>query len=129
MGAPIMRIEPRRQSNDCAVWALATYLDVPYDAVWQVVVRLDRSRGRNGLHTRTIRRVADALKRPLRRLPPSKVTEDSYGVLIISDRTDGHAIVIRNGLAFDTDSTVWDLPSWLSAREAVIEDLLTEEDQ
>ena len=127
MGAPIMRVEPRRQSNDCAVWALNTYLGIPYDEVWQTVLKLDRSKGKNGLHTRTIRRVAEALGRPLQRLPPSKITEDSYGVLVISEKDTGHAVVVRNGLVFDTDSTVWDLPSWLEVRKCLIEDLLTED--
>ncbi len=103
MGAPIMRVEPRRQSNDCAVWALSTYLGVPYDEVWQTVVR------------------------PLKRLSAGKITDDSYGVLVISEKDEGHAVVVRNGLIFDTDSTVWDLPSWLEVRKCVIEDLLTED--
>ena len=127
MGAPIMRVEPRRQSNDCAVWALSTYLGVPYDEVWQTVVRLDRSKGKNGLWTKTIRRVAEALGRPLKRLSAGKITEDSYGVLVISEKDEGHAVVVRNGLIFDTDSTVWELPSWLEVRECQIEDLLTED--
>lgn len=129
MGAPIMRIEPRVQSNDCAIWALKTYLGLDYSEVWRVVQKLDRSKGRRGLHTKTILRVADALGRPLKRLPPTKVTDESYGVLVVTDGDgDGHAIVVRNGLAFDTDSTNWDLPSWLKVRRAVIDDLLTEDD-
>jgi hypothetical protein len=127
MGAPIMRVEPRRQSNDCATWALSTYLGVPYDQVWQAVQKLDRCKGKNGLHTRTMRRIADALGRPLKRLPPTKITDDSYGVLVISAKKDGHAAVIRNGLVFDTDSTVWDLPSWLEVGSYKVEDLLTED--
>lgn len=127
MGAPIMRIEARRQSNDCAAWALATYLGVPYEAVWGHVVKLDRSKGRYGLHTKTILRIAEALGRPLLKVGPSGINEDSYGVLMVSHPKNGHAAVVRNGLVFDTDSTVWDLPSWLEAVGYSIEHLLTEE--
>jgi hypothetical protein len=128
MGAPIMRVEARRQSNDCAVWALSTYLGIPYDEVWQTVVKLDRSKGKNGLHTATIRRISKALGRPLQRFSALRVSDDSYGVLIVTDdENDGHAVVVRNGLVFDTDTTVWDLPAWLECRKARIDDLLTEE--
>lgn len=127
MGAPIMRIESRRQSNDCAAWALATYLGLPYEDVWAHVVKLDRSKGRNGLHTKTILRIADALGRPLVKVRPAQINEDSYGVITVSHPKHGHAAVVRNGLVFDTDSTVWDLPSWLEAVGYSIELLLTEE--
>lgn len=122
-----MRIESRRQSNDCAAWALATYLGVPYEDVWFQVLKLDRSKGRNGLHTRTILRIAESLGRPLRKVRATQLNEDSYGVITVSHPTNSHAAVVRNGLVFDTDATVWDLPSWLEAVGYRIENLLTEE--
>ena len=127
MGAPIMRIESRRQSNDCAAWALATYLGVPYEDVWTQVLKLDRSKGRNGLHTKTILRIADSLGRPLAKVRPASITEDSYGVITVTHPSNGHAAVVRNGLVFDTDATVWDLPTWLEASGYLLDHLLTEE--
>lgn len=127
MGAPIMRVESRRQSNDCATWALATYLGVPYEDVWAQVLRLDRSKGRNGLHTATMLRIAKALGRPLARVRPLKITDDSYGVITVTHPDNAHAAVVRNGLVFDTDATVWDLPSWLEAVGYSIDYLLTED--
>jgi len=127
MGAPIMRVESRRQSNDCATWALATYLGVPYEDVWTQVLRRDRSKGKNGLHTATTIRIAKALGRPLIKVRPGQITDDSYGVLMVTHPQNNHAAVIRNGLVFDTDATVWDLPSWLEAVGYSIECLLTED--
>jgi ABC-type bacteriocin/lantibiotic exporter with double-glycine peptidase domain len=128
MGAPIMKLEPRRQSNDCAVWSLAMYLGKPYDEVWQVVQKLDRSKGRDGLHTATMRRVAKKLGHPLLKLPATKITDDSYGVIAVTHPQNAHAAVVRNGLVFDVDMTVWDLPTWLEGIGYTIECLLTEEE-
>ena len=127
MGAPIMRVETRRQSNDCAVWALATYLGLPYADVWAKVLKLDRSKGRNGLHVKTIMRISEALGRPLRKVNAARINEDSYGVLTVQHPENGHAAVVRNGLVFDTDATVWDLPTWLESVGYVPDTLLTEE--
>lgn len=128
MGAPIMRIEPRRQSNDCAIWALATYLGKTYDEVCQVAAKADRSKAKNGLHTATIIRVAKRLGHRLIKLPPTKITEDSYGVITVTHPENNHAAVLRNGLVFDVDMTVWDLPAWLEGIGYQPEHLLTEED-
>lgn len=122
-----MRVESRRQSNDCATWALATYLGVAYEDVWAQVLKLDRSKGRNGLHTKTILRIAEALGRPLSKVGPGAINEDSYGVITVTHPQNCHAAVVRNGLVFDTDATVWDLPSWLEAVGYSIQYLLTEE--
>lgn len=127
MGAPIMRFEPRRQSNDCAVWSLSTYLGIPYDEVWQTVQKIDRSKGKNGLHTKTMQRVAKALGHPLRRVTPLQINEDSYGVLNVIHPDNAHAAVLRNGLVFDVDMTGWDLPTWLEGVGYTIECLLTED--
>jgi hypothetical protein len=128
MGATIMRIEPRRQPNDCAVWSLRTYLDIPYERVLQVVKQLDRSKGKNGLHTATIIRVAKELGRPLRKVPPSQIDEDSYGVLMVQHPESGHAAVLCKSLVFDVNSLVWlDLTLWLQHEKYTIECLLTED--
>jgi hypothetical protein len=107
MGAPINRIESRRQSDDCGVWALAVYLGIPYEVVFEKVVKIDRFKGKRGLTTPAIQRIAKALGHPLelRRRPD---LSDEYGMLLVED----HVVVLRNGLVFDTDATVWDVDAW-----------------
>jgi hypothetical protein len=126
MGAPVNRIESRRQSADCATWALGTYLGIPYETVHLKVLELDRSKGKRGLHIATIRRVAAALLRPLVKRPASRVTDESYGILSVYDKTEGHVVVLRNGLVFDTDATVHDLDAWLAVRQFTVDVLLCE---
>ena len=123
-----MRVEPRRQSNDCVTWALALYLGKGYDEVWQTVVKLDRSKGKNGLHTATALRVAKKLGHVLRKVSATKITDDTYGVIMVTHPETAHAAVVRNGLVFDVDMTVWDLPAWLTAVNYTIDCVLTEED-
>lgn len=128
MGAPVMRIEARRQSDDCAAWALSTFLGVPYDKVWQTVVRLDRSKGKNGLHVRTMMRIAEALGKPL--LFKKKFDlHDSYGIIDVEDKTKGHVAVLRNGLVFDTDSTNWEVDAWLKHNRFVVLGLITDKEE
>jgi hypothetical protein len=126
MGVPVMRIEPRRQSDDCATWALATYTGVPYDKVWQTVQKVDRSKGKNGLHTRTIQRVGAALGKTLRLIRKPDI-QDSYGMLEVENKKTGHIVVLRNGLIFDTDNTNWEVDAWLMHYGYVVTGLLTME--
>lgn len=105
---PVMRIESRRLSNDCAIWALATYLGIAYERVFSTVDRLGMN-PEKGLTTEQIRRVARTLKRPLVRKRDHDLSED-YGILI----TTGHAAVTRNGLLFDTDASVWEIDTWFA---------------
>jgi hypothetical protein len=117
--AAVNRIESRRQSNDCAVWALAVYLGISYEDVWQAVVMTDRSKGKNGLYPRTVCRIAELLGHPLKLKRRPDLTED-YGILFVSDHETGHAAVLRAGLVFDVDATVWDADEWLKAKRYVV---------
>lgn len=110
--AAVNRIESRRQSDDCGVWALATYLGVPYEQVFAKVVKLDRSKGKNGLTTPSMQRIAKALGHPLELKKRSEDLHDEYALLLVED----HVVVLRSGLVFDTDATVWDVDSWLHAK-------------
>jgi len=124
--AEINRIESRRQSDDCATWALATYLGLPYEVVWQKVLKMDRSKGRNGLYTATVLRIAEALGTKLRRVKPSRIDfSDDYGILSVEDATAGHVVVLRQGLVFDTDATVTPLDIWLLHTGYTVTELLT----
>ncbi len=126
MGAPVMRWESSRQTFDCAVWSLSIYLGIPYDQVWQKVIQLDRSRAAKGLYSATIIRIGNELGHPLRKT--KRVDDDSYGIIIVDQKKgDSHAAVLRNGLVFDTDQTVWEMASWLLHFRFTVEHLLTED--
>lgn len=111
--APVNRIESRRQSSDCGVWALATYLGIPYEQVFSKTVRLDKRKGEDGLTVATMQRIAKSLGHPLDFRRRVEDLHDEYGIMLVED----HVVVLRNGLVFDTDATVWDVDSWLHVKE------------
>lgn len=108
MSAPVNRIESRRQSHDCAMWSLSVYLGMPYERVCEKVAALYRDRGESGLTKAQMQKTAQALGVALVGKRKPDLAED-YGMLIVED----HVVVLRNGLVFDTDATVWDVDDWL----------------
>jgi hypothetical protein len=97
---PIIRPE---EGADCALIALAFYLGEPYDDVLRVVSHVDMDMGKEGLTTRQIKKVAEVMGHPLR-LKRTVNFDDDYGIVLWKD----HATVIRNGLLFESNGTVWE---------------------
>lgn len=104
---PIIRPE---EGADCALLALAFYLGEPYDDVLRTVARLDPDMGKKGLTTRQIKEVAKAMGHPLR-IKRTVNFDDDYGIVLWVD----HANVIRNGLLFESNGTVWDPTDYMVA--------------
>ena len=104
---PIIRPE---EGADCAILALAFYLGEPYDDVLRVVARVDPDAGKEGLTTRQIKKVAAVMGHPLR-TKKSVNFDDDYGIVLWRD----HANVIRNGLLFESNGTVWDPTDYFMA--------------
>ena len=94
------------EPGDCAIVALAVYLQVPYTEILRRASVRDSAKGRRGLWPTTMQKIAADFGRTLTR---AKLTEDSYGVIVVP----GHAAVVRAGLVLDR-LTVWDVDDWLS---------------
>lgn len=107
--ASVMRITFTREASDCAIAALSSYLGESYEDVLRVVTLTDRQQGRNGLWTRTLQRVAKRLGHVLK-VRRGFDLEEAYGIL----RLPHHAVVLRNGLIFDGDGTVWPADAYLA---------------
>lgn len=110
----VLRPTGGREASDCAVAALAMYLGVSYEDVLRATVEVDRRhQGRVGLMVSQIKRIAAAFGTGLKL--KKTVDDDDYGILILTD----HALVVRNGLAFDPTAdgsvAVWDLDDYLKA--------------
>ena len=121
--AQVLRVVEGRELADCAVVALSMYLGVSYEDVLRAVAVLIPSRGKKGLHTGEIQKVAKALGTPLRQ-KRGKVEDDDYGILLTPD----HALVLRNGLVFDPSGGVWELEDYLAAQRTKVETLLVAKD-
>lgn len=106
----ITRVILQREDRDCAVCALAMYLGHSYEDVLRVVATTDRSAGKHGLWTATIKRAADKLGHRLRVRKRFDWDED-YGILLMPD----HATVLRNGLVID-NGLIWEHEAFLLDR-------------
>lgn len=109
MSAAVLKVVTCREPNDCAIVALSMYLGESYEDVLREVTTTDRRKGRDGLWTQTIRRIAKKLGHTLR-LRTAIDWESDYGIL----RLPEHAAVLRNGLVIEVDGTVWEADAFLA---------------
>lgn len=118
--AEVNRIVIAVEDDGCAVAALSHYLGIPSPDVLRAVTLTEkRYHGKFGLYTNTIKRVAEKLgtKLTLRRFSD---LDDVYGIMLLPD----HVVMIRNGLVFESDGTVWDVDHYLSHRNQRAEGVL-----
>lgn len=117
--APVLRIETSSVDDDCAITAIARYLGLAYADVLQQAILLQQkailANGTmiDGLSCAQIKAVAAALGTTLvvkRTFDP----DESYGIVVVYD----HALVLRNGLAFDANGSVWDWDEWHASYQA-----------
>lgn len=105
---PVIRPE---EGADCAIICLAFYLGEPYDDVLRVVSVVDtKHKGKRGLTTRQIKKVAEAMGHPLRTKRHINF-DDDYGIIMFQD----HVVVLRNGLIFETNGMVYDYQDYAMA--------------
>ena len=113
--AAVNRITRSEIGDDCAIHALARYLEgASYEDVLRAAALIEkRYNGSAGLYTKTMIRVGAKLGHTLRHRKPRDL-EDAYGVLLF----DGHAVMVRGGLVFEADATVWELTDYLRTTAA-----------
>lgn len=105
---PVLRVITQRGDNDCAIVVLAMYLGCTYEDVLGVAAQLDSKIHKRGMWIRQMEAVAYALNIPLKRTRRWDI-DTSSGILALN-RTGNlaHVVVLRAGLIFDTDGTVWE---------------------
>jgi hypothetical protein len=100
------------ETGDCAMVALKVYLGIKYTEALRAATRLDKQQGRQGLWTRTIRRIAYEQGHTLVQRRKFHWNTD-YG-LIVGPR---HVAVLRNGLVLDR-MDVMSYEKWLKRWKA-----------
>lgn len=127
---PIMQMQVQRSPGDCGVCALSMALNLPFEDVLAAAVKATNS-GRvhhTGMTTAQIKRTAARLKQPLR-LRRHVDLEDDEGVLVMGNDDEQHAAVLKGGLIFDGDGTVWESAVYLKERKYRVLSLLVREDE
>jgi hypothetical protein len=113
--APVTRMVPQRHTSDCTVAALAMWVGVPYeDALLALGSETPTVRARGAWFTQ-LKRAAERFGMPTRR-KTSVNLEDDDGVLQVgTPGGDLHAVLLRQGLIFDTDGCVWEPDDFFAA--------------
>jgi hypothetical protein len=96
--ATVNTLRPGLEPNDCAICALACYLDVSYTDALRAAAENDREAAYEGLDTEGVIQAAEELGCTLtrvRRFDPAGV----YGIVLTHD----HAAVLRHGWVLDRD--------------------------
>lgn len=112
---PVVQIQVQRAPGDCAVTALSMYLGVPYeDVLGAAVSTTKRSRIHHvGMFTREMKRTAAKLGIPLTLRRGFDLDVDE-GVLAVKNGHLEHAVLLKAGLIFDGDGTVWEPDTYLA---------------
>jgi len=106
--SPVIQIILQRSTGDCALVALAMFLGRSYEDVLAVAGSLDEQVHRHGLYIPQILKIAKRLGTPLCRRKHWDL-ETSEGILDLAStiNADAHVVVLKAGLIFDTEGTVW----------------------
>ena len=132
---PIVQIQVQRAEGDCAIVALSMYLGIGYEDVLAAAVKVTGRRAHHsGLFTRDMKAAAKRLGTPLI-LKRVFDLDSACGVLALRRTTtqgekhqEEHAVLLRAGLVFDTDGTVWELETFLAHYEYRVLSLLVKAD-
>lgn len=132
---PIVQIQVQRAEGDCAIVALSMYLGKGYeDVLAAAVTETGRRAHRSGLFTRDMKRTAKRLGSTLT-LRRTVDLDTACGVLALRKTTEQekheeeHAVMLRAGLIFDTDGTVWEPETFLQHYKYRVLSLLAKADE
>lgn len=119
MDAPILRVVPQRHESDCGVAVLAMLFGVTYEEAlialsWEIPTVLT-----SGAYTSHLKQAAKNLGSSLKVRRVFDM-DDATGILCVSSvrwKTD-HVVILKDGLLFDTDGTVWDADVYFKVHHA-----------
>ncbi len=125
---PLVSMCPQRHMADCGVATLAMFLDVTYEDALLALGGEIPNVIRRGVWFPELQRAAARLgvTTKFKRRPDLELDE---GILNIKHR-DGsqHVVVLREGVLFDTDLTVWRIDDYCAAKRATTGALMIRED-
>lgn len=126
MTIPLVVMQPQRHSSDCTVAALAMAVGASYEDALLAFKEPDVLR--SGAWLTQVQRAAKRLGVDLKRKRQWDPEKDEGIAQVRHRRGNHHCVVIREGLVFDTDFTVWLPPDYLKARRGTWGTLLLRAD-
>ena len=129
---PYVRMVKQENPADCGLVALAMYLGLKYEEVFAVSVQRKRDKDvrEKGMYTKDFLRIAKRLGYTLKLKRSIDYDEDTGIVSVEKLEADGalfsqHVVLLRFGLFFDTDLSVWEPSDYLDAEKVRFISLLT----
>lgn len=116
--SPVIQIIQQRTDADCGIAVLAMYLGESYEDVLALASRVELGSHRLGMWIKHIEATAKLIGKPLRRRRKWDF-ETSEGILSLTHLTfeDDHVVVLKAGLIFDTDGTVWEPETYFATKQ------------
>jgi ABC-type bacteriocin/lantibiotic exporter with double-glycine peptidase domain len=125
---PVLRVVTARDCGDCGVCCLAMILGYSYEDIFAVAVGVTQNVEVHtaGMWIRQIVKIAEILGVTLHRRRKWDL-ETSCGILSLHNtkRNLGHVVVLKNGMIFDVDGTVWEASVYLENSAYAVKSLLT----
>ncbi len=125
---PLVSMIPQRHIADCGPTCLAMFLGVTYEDALLALGGEIPDVHRRGVWFPELQRAAARLgaTTKIKRRPDLEFDE---GILNICFRNGNqHVVVLREGLLFDTDLTIWKIDDYCAAKRAVTGSLMIWED-
>lgn len=127
MDAPILRIEIQRTEWDCGVATLAMLTGHTYEEVLITAAQVAPTLLTAGMTWVQMKKVSKLLGfRALVKRKRAIDIENDIGILCVNSpkwKAD-HVVVLREGLIIDTDGSLWEPQTFLSANSSKVQSLL-----
>jgi ABC-type bacteriocin/lantibiotic exporter with double-glycine peptidase domain len=122
---PLVAMVYQRHLADCGAAALAMWLGVSYEEVLLAVGAHAPRVLRAGVWMTELSKAAAVFGVTLRPKSTPVDLETDEGILQTKFRRGRHVVVLRRGLLFDTDATIWEPDDYAKAKRAQFGVLLT----
>ena len=116
--APLVAMVAQRHRADCGAAVLAMLLHVSYEEALLALGESVPTMLRDGVWCTELTKAAARFGVTLKRKAVWDVEADEGIVRVSFKRGEGHVVLLRAGLIFDTDFTVWECDDWLKAKRA-----------
>lgn len=128
MSAPLITVVAQRHPADCGVSCLAMFLGVSYeDALIALGGEVPQILKR-GVFFTELTRAADKLGARMRLKARWDAEADEGIAQVQFKKGTNHVVVVREGLFFDTDYSVWAPEDYVKAKKVKMGSLLVRED-
>lgn len=119
---PLVVVVPQRHQADCGAAALSMFLSASYEEVLLALNKPSMLRG--GVWLTDLIRAARCFDVRLKKKPVWDAEQDDGIAQVRQRRGPYHVVLVRAGLIFDTDCSVWEPDDFVTARRATFGPLL-----